>query len=364
MRILHLLDHTTPTDAFDLLALLLPHFPGSQLAALGHRNTRFLAAQATITAPITFLPSTGWADPTSLRPLHRLLADFQPTHLHAWGFPAIAAASLVPTRAHRIATLTTSPTRAQRRLLRIFTARTQWTLTTTSEYIARALRPIENRKSKIENLPRLLPQQSPTTTPSALRTLLELSPTDGPLLLLAGDGPSARHDFGLWAAAILSQLYPNARAILREDPRGAEDPGLTRFLNNLPDDRLITIAPPTATWPDLLSLADLMLLTPAPTLPTPTAPLLHALAANVPIIATPVPCITEIITDGTNGLLANSPTPRAIAARLEEFMTDPNLRQTISHGARTWTTTQPTPTQFLAALTNNYNDIPAHVPHS
>ena len=205
--------------------------------------------------------------------------------------------------------------------------------------------------------PPLHPPCHPTRSP--LRSELEIDPTDTPVLLLAGDGHSARHDFGLWAATILSQLFPNTRAILREDPRytrGTGDPGLNRFLNNLPNDRLIAIAPATTPWPDLLAIADIMLLTPSIT--TPTGPLLHALAANVPILATPVPCITEIIHDGTNGLLSATPPPRAIAAKLEEFMNDPTLRQTITQGVRAWTSTQPTPTQFIEALTAIYEPTP------
>ena len=269
---------------------------------------------------------------------------------------------MVPTIIPRFATFTAAPTRSQLRLLRLVVNRCAWTWIATSTFIEQTLRRanlIENRNSKIENLTPPIPQLPPTRAASSLKSELELDPTDTPLLLLAGDGHSARHYFGLWAATILSQLYPNTRAILREDPRytrGTGDPGLNRFLNNLPNDRLISIAPASTPWPDLLAIADLMLLT--PNLSTPPAPLLHAMAANVPILATPVPCITEIIHDNINGLLSATPTPRAIAAKLEEFMTIPTLRQTIIQGARAWTTTQPTRADFLEALTAIYDPTP------
>ena len=90
----------------------------------------------------------------------------------------------------------------------------------------------------------------------------------------------------------------------------------------------------------------------------PHRPLLHAPAAGVPILATPVPCITEIIHDNVNGLLSATPTPRALAAKLEEFLTTPALGPTVTQGARAWTATQPTRAEFLEALTAIYEPTP------
>ena len=47
--------------------------------------------------------------------------------------------------------------------------------------------------------------------------------------------------------------------------------------------------------------------------------MLHAFAAGVPVIGTPVEAVKEWVTDGVNGLLAASTRPREIAAAVEAF---------------------------------------------
>jgi glycosyltransferase involved in cell wall biosynthesis len=168
----------------------------------------------------------------------------------------------------------------------------------------------------------------PSTQADDLKTDLDIQPSDGPILLLGGEGRSARHDFGLWAAAILQQMFPNTRVIVREDPRGTPNPGLDRFLNALPAERTIVVAPPELTWRQLVSIADVLVVTPDSA--TAIGSILEAMAQKVPVIGTPIECVTELIENGRTGLLARTVTPRAIAARLEEFTNDLTLKERLS----------------------------------
>ena len=79
-RILHLADASTPMDSFDILAALLGTTYAQtehRLFALGHRSTQLLAEQAGITAPVEWLPSVGWMDPTGWRALRRIVAQWR-----------------------------------------------------------------------------------------------------------------------------------------------------------------------------------------------------------------------------------------------------------------------------------------------
>ena len=101
----------------------------------------------------------------------------------------------------------------------------------------------------------------------AMREDLGILPEDGPVLLLGGDGGAggflatpginplatsarggARYDLGLWAAAILQQVFPRIRVIVREDPRGQTDAGFERFFEHLADNDIVVPAPAHYGW--------------------------------------------------------------------------------------------------------------------
>jgi glycosyltransferase involved in cell wall biosynthesis len=76
------------------------------------------------------------------------------------------------------------------------------------------------------------------------------------------------------------------------------------------------------------------LLHPSATDAFPTV-LLQALAAGVPIVASEVGGIPEIVEDGRTGLLVPPPlTPRAFAARLDQLLGDGDLRRAFAERGR------------------------------
>jgi hypothetical protein len=350
LRILHLLDSSTPGDSLDMLAhLVAAPQPAAEyrVMAMGHRSTGVFAEFAGLARDsLVWAPSLGWADPAGWRAVRRLVARFEPTHIHAWGLAAVVAVAASGSSAKRLATFTTAPSRTVIRGLRIVEKReskSPWTWVAASSSIRRILVEGGVRPERVIRIRpgvgfggggdiRGVSGKAPIADSQALKEELGIEAADGPILLLGGEGKSARHDFGLWAAAILQQMFPRTRAIVREDPRGAADPGLDRFSDSLPEARTIVAAPPEMHWRQLATIADILLITPDHA--TATGSILYAMAAGVPVIGTPVECVGELIEHGHNGLLAKTVKPRAIAARLEEFMNDSTLKRPLTDRAR------------------------------
>lgn len=62
--------------------------------------------------------------------------------------------------------------------------------------------------------------------------------------------------------------------------------------------------------------------------------MLEAMAAGIPIVATRVGGIPEVITDGMNGLLVESGSPEALAKAIARVAADPDLRKTLGRQGR------------------------------
>lgn len=349
-QILHVLDTSTSSDAVEILAqICLSDGPGEHhLVALGHRATEDLARFAGISLPITFLHSMGWADPTTWRGLARVIRRLQPTHVHAWGFPAGMAVTMSRFRGKRLMTLVDLPSPQNLRLLPFIhkggliasVSTCHWTVSTT--WLKRELHAHNIPADAVTLIRPAIPQRP---CPSqGVREELGLLPDDGPILILGGDGGcgnllaqpgvnplrhggrgGARHDLGLWAAGILQLIFPRIRAVVREDPRNRTDHGLERLVENLPDLSVPIVAARHCSWPRLLSIAQVLLVTPDG--PFSTSAVLHAFAARVPVIGTPVDCVREHITDGHNGLLTKAANPRAIAATTATLLHDLALQK-------------------------------------
>jgi hypothetical protein len=352
---LHVLDHTTPADSVEILARLLGR-EEYRLVALGHRSTQELVRAAGVREPITFVHSMGWADPTGWRGTGRVIRDYQPTHVHAWGVPAGMAVAMSRFGGARLMTLVDLPGPRHLQLLPcihkggLIASRREchWTVTTT--WLKRELHS-HSIPADAVTLIRAGADGAAGAGRNGVREELGLLPEDGPILLLGGDGGSTqvlapggtdarrhggrggpRHDLGLWAAGILQLIFPRIRAVVREDPRGRMDPGLERLVENLPDVRVPVVAPREWPWAKLLTVAQVMLVTPDG--PLSPGSLMQAFAAGVPVIGTPVEAVREHIVHGHNGLIAKATTAREIAAAVEVLLGDARLQQKLVRQAR------------------------------
>lgn len=343
MTVLHLIDPSTPLDALEMLSALVGRDDGTvhQVLVMGHRAIAGEAERAGIPrSRMHFARTLGWADPIGWQGLRRAIATLQPNHLHAWGMVGAVAGTVQGTfGGGRILTLTTSPSRRELRLLRIVMQQAPWLITASSSSIYRHLAGGGIRPARVVRIRPGIALSRATGTPKlVLRRALGLDPADGPVLLLGGPATrAARHDHGLWAAAILQQIFPQTRVLVRDasiEGGGREQAGdlVRRFSEYLPAEEMTRFVPGTLPWSTLVQAADLLLVT--PDAPIPTGSILWAMAAGVPVIGTAIECVAELVEHGETGLLALAGKPRSIAARLETFMSDATLRWPLTDKAR------------------------------
>ncbi len=368
--IFHVLDATTPTDLFPILRdLLIGKEEPQKILSLGHRSTASLAAAAGIDpSQIHFLHSMGWADPTGWRSLKRQIHRQKPAAVHAWGIPAAIAATQAlshngtqsPSRAVYLADL---PPKSHMRLLPMIHKGTitgfgksappcHWFVTTT--WLKRELHSNGIAADSVSLLRPPLPfvPEISAEKRNALYEELGLLPDDRHILILAGEGGTGgflaapgidplrhggrggpRHDLGLWSAAILQQIFPRIRVLVREDPRHRPDAGFDRLFNHLPDDQIAVPVPAEISWIDLLQISDVLLATPDG--PFSGGCMLAAFAAGVPVVGTPVESVREYISPGVTGILAASTKPRDIAAAGESLLAGtPEFRDHLTRQAR------------------------------
>lgn len=152
-----------------------------------------------------------------------------------------------------------------------------------------------------------------------------------PVVLLPG--PASRADgqqWAVWAAGIVQFLYPGMRVLLPYDSR--ESRRLVRWVRTMRREHLIIRAGDNLSWPELVACADVFL-QPA-TNEVCVDPIAHAMAAGIPIVASAVRSIAELIADKHNGLLVKDADPRRVAARLLTAIEDAPLVRQVTDTAR------------------------------
>jgi glycosyltransferase involved in cell wall biosynthesis len=103
-------------------------------------------------------------------------------------------------------------------------------------------------------------------------------------------------------------------------------------MDRLPDGEVVVLAPAEMPWERLVLAADALLITADGQVEMNAA--LHAMAAGVPVVGTPVDAVREVIIDGVNGLVSKELKPRSIAARVEDLLRDAVLRKKVVSGAK------------------------------
>jgi glycosyltransferase involved in cell wall biosynthesis len=85
--------------------------------------------------------------------------------------------------------------------------------------------------------------------------------------------------------------------------------------------------------------------------------LLEAMAASVPVVASAVGGIPEIVTDQQQALLVHPRDPRALADALACILTNRRLAQALSRAARSLAATRFSPEQRARALIELYSKV-------
>jgi glycosyltransferase involved in cell wall biosynthesis len=141
--------------------------------------------------------------------------------------------------------------------------------------------------------------------------------------------PEKGHDVALDTVPALLDRFPSLRLVVAGD--GPLRPSLERAAAPL-GDRVVL----TGYRPDVMAVLDAadVLVQPSRADAFPTA-ILEAMAASVPVVATHVGGIGELVRDGVTGtLVAGPPAPAAFAAALAPVLEDRTLRQRLGSVGR------------------------------
>ncbi|MBK8268597.1 MAG: glycosyltransferase family 4 protein [Planctomycetes bacterium] len=152
-----------------------------------------------------------------------------------------------------------------------------------------------------------------------------------PVVLLSGPASEiGGQKWAIWASGIVRFLHPGLKVILPYD--APESRKLLRWVSSMRMRDMVVVPDVRLTWPELVACADVFLQ------PTQgevcTEPLATAMAANVPVVASAVRSIAEMIADKHNGLLVKNAEPKLVAARLLTAIEDAVLVRQITETAR------------------------------
>jgi glycosyltransferase involved in cell wall biosynthesis len=88
---------------------------------------------------------------------------------------------------------------------------------------------------------------------------------------------------------------------------------------------------------------------------------LEAMACGIPVIATPVGGVPDVIQDGKNGILTDINDPGILAAKMMDLLTDPDKRKTLGVNARESVLERFTPEKELEANLSVYRSLGINV---
>ncbi len=152
-----------------------------------------------------------------------------------------------------------------------------------------------------------------------------------PVILLAGP-PSrgAGQEVGIWASAIIQHLHRDLTVLLPYDSR--ESLRMLRWACTLPAPKMVVKPDARFSWAQLVTCADVFL-QPAQ-IEVCIEPLAYAMAGGLPIVATAIRSIAEMIADRHNGLLVKNDAPRLVASRLLTALEDTAQARQVAETAR------------------------------
>ena len=176
-------------------------------------------------------------------------------------------------------------------------------------------------------------EASPAPDSAAMNAARSLVPTGAPILLIVGRLSQEKGHLDLIAAlALLHSQYPQLpwhALFIGEGPARAS---LTAAMAHAALDARISLPGHQDDVKPFYGLADLFVM-PSHSEGSPNA-LLEAMMARVPIVATHVGGIPEIVTNGETALLVPPSDPVALAAALAQLLANPALAQRLADAAQ------------------------------
>jgi glycosyltransferase involved in cell wall biosynthesis len=163
---------------------------------------------------------------------------------------------------------------------------------------------------------------------------------DGPVLGTVGNlNPQKGHEHLLDAAALVRRSFPE----LRVRVLGAHTPTHSEYADalrrraaalGLEDGSAIRFVDPGDRVPELVQAFDVFALTSVPRSEGIPTAVLEAMACGIPVVATDVGGVREVVEPGETGALVEPLKPEAIAAALEHILGDPAAQERFGACAR------------------------------
>ncbi|MFN8556275.1 MAG: glycosyltransferase [Dehalococcoidia bacterium] len=165
-------------------------------------------------------------------------------------------------------------------------------------------------------------------------------PADAPLIGTVGNlNPMKGHEYLLRAAAILRRDHPK----LHVRVMGAHTPTHAAYAARLRaeaqslglfQDGALEFVDPGDRVAELLPALDVFMQTSVPRSEGMPTVILEAMACGVPVAATAIASVQEVVEDGANGLIMPPLDPPAMAAAARRLLDDPALRARVSDEGR------------------------------
>jgi glycosyltransferase involved in cell wall biosynthesis len=167
---------------------------------------------------------------------------------------------------------------------------------------------------------------------SSLRRDLALPEESKVVIMVAGLRPEKAHEALLQAASRLVPDRPDLRYLLVGDgPRRQE---LEQMAHRLNLRRSVAFVGERSDIPDLLNLADLLVLPSYAAVETLPLSVMEAMAAGVPVIASRVGSVPDMIEDGVNGRLISPGSAEDLASAITELIDNEPLARAMASAAR------------------------------
>jgi glycosyltransferase involved in cell wall biosynthesis len=164
-------------------------------------------------------------------------------------------------------------------------------------------------------------------------------PHDAPLIgTIANVNPQKGIATFLEVAKQIAEMFPAARFIIA----GAIAPSQSSYYDRMRAEAIrLGLSPDRLSWlgertdvARIVAALDVKVITSVPESEGTTTTAGEAMACGIPVVATPVGAVAEVIQDGTTGFVIGSHDPASIAERVTQLLSDDDTRKTMGEAAR------------------------------